>query len=111
MVLPKKYAQDILAPILSRLDPDQLHEQEEIVEADGSQMMAMGMNQDINGNPILHNVIYVYSRTVVKQVNHQKNLICLIEAAGNLEQMQNYLAEYLVRYGKPPAHLQTIKSN
>jgi hypothetical protein len=96
MKMPQRYAEDIITPALALLDPNQLHEQEEVVEADGSEMMKLGM--------------YVYSRTVLAPVNHRKNLICLMEASANLEQMQNYLAEYLVRYGKPPAHLQTNKT-
>jgi hypothetical protein len=110
MKMPQRYAEDIITPALALLDPNQLHEQEEVVEADGSEMMKLGMYKTEDGVPVLHGVLYVYSRTVLAPVNHRKNLICLMEASANLEQMQNYLAEYLVRYGKPPAHLQTNKT-
>lgn len=115
MKLSKQHQQEIingLLPLLQELTEPRNYTK----EVEGSTLInTYNIRKDLKGKAIHPGTKYMIEETEQVKVDHLKKLRQVIERAGNLDDMNEDLARYLVKYGKSkqaitdslPAHLRT----
>lgn len=116
MKLPKKEQKEIIDGLLPLLK-NVIEHTESVRKVMGRTLIYEGVTKDKDGKPIHPGTQYVYRAPIEVPVNHERRIRHIIELSKNLEDMQEDLSRYLVKFGRSkeaitdsiPAHLRTKK--
>lgn len=116
MRLPKQEQKEIIDGILPLLLAAK-ENTERVRKVIGRTLIYEGVTKDKDDKPIHPGIEYVYREPVQVQVNHKRRIREIIEKSKTLEDMQEDLSRYLVKFGKSkeaitgsiPEHLRTKK--
>lgn len=120
MKLPYKQLTEILDGMEKMLKPA-TEETEKVIKAKGGKLLSMGIDHIKKGGILVRvdpDGDYLYSQTVRVKINHRSRMKTIIESAKDMDEMQEALAAYLVKYAKAkdaitkgiPSHLRISKN-